>query len=362
MNIFFYTPYSHPSPEAAAVRSYWFHKTLEGANHHVRILSNEDMFCKLGDSKTNSLWRLLKEIIAGVELFFRILCLKSTDRAILSSPPFTTVVIASFACKIKKIPYILDVRDLYPEVYIDAGLLSYEGPLTRFVKGVTRRVYWNASHIISVTRGLCHSITKYPVEKSKVHLITNGYDKDLFYPGPLEKKNDKFTLVFHGKIGKVQNMQTLLQLAKSLSSHPEIEFLVIGDGSKLSELKNQELNNIKLVDAIPYTQIPEVLRKCHVGLSFRTDGRIGRDAYPVKVFEYIGTGLPVIMTPICEMGKLISENKLGENFENDQIDEIKKYVLKLFESYAEKIPTTSMEHFSRQEVSRKILNLVEQGK
>lgn len=352
MKILYFTPYFSPQSEAAATRAYWFYKILDEAGHTVSILNATKFKLRPASNKDRAIIRLLKENLTGIELFFRIIASRN-DVIILSSPPFFSVLWGAFGAIASGQKYILDVRDLYPEIFFELNMIKENSVFGWLAKEFTKFLYRRACSIMTVTQGLCREIEKY---KGKTpHLVMNGYDPDIFFPGRPEEKFGRFTLVFHGILGRVQNIDTLLKLAKELEPD-DLDIIVAGDGPKSQEIINENRTNIRFLGNLPYSEIPALLRKCHVGLSFRTDDKIGKEAFPVKVFEYIGCGLPVIMSPPGEAGAIVQENSLGLEFENadfckmaDAIRQYRKEMITL---------NGKFERLSRREQARKILKIL----
>ncbi len=271
---------------------------------------------------------------------------------ILSSPPFFSVLWGALGAVISGQKYILDVRDLYPEIFFELKMIKEKSLFGWIAKKFTKALYRNAHEIMTVTQGLCREIESYG--ENKPHLVMNGYDPDIFFPGKSEEKFPRFTLVFHGTIGKLQNVETLLNLAKELEVD-DLDILVAGDGPKVQEIISAARSNIRYLGNLPYQEIPSILRKCHVGLSFRTDDKIGKEAFPVKVFEYVGCGLPVIMSPPGEAGSIIQSHSLGLEFQNSDVIKMAA-TIRQFRSAGTDIK--KFEGFSRREQAKRILNLI----
>jgi glycosyltransferase involved in cell wall biosynthesis len=352
MKILYFTPFFPPQGEAAATRAYWFVKVLKEAGHEVRLLNASEFTLRPASNKDRAIVRLLKENLSGFELFFRVIT-SHNDRIILSSPPFFTVLWGAFAAIISGQKYILDVRDLYPEIFFELKMIRETSLFGTIATKLTKIIYGRAVGIMTVTQGLCWEIGKYSTNKP--HLVMNGYDPDIFYPGKPEDKFDKFSLVFHGNLGRLQNIETLLKLAKDLEGE-NLEILVAGEGPKLQHIVNAKRPNIKYLGNVPYTEIPNLLRKCHVGISFRTDDKIGKEAFPVKVFEYVGCGLPVIMSPPGEAGAILHAQSLGTEFENTEIKKMSEAIKKL--KTERKHSQGRVEMFSRRVQARKLLDII----
>lgn len=356
MKILYFTPHFPPQSEAAATRGFWFSKTLQDAGHDVKIYTGRSFLFTLANNKASSVNRLFWENVVGIELFFYVF-FSSRTMMILSSPPFFTVLWATFACVLRKKKYILDIRDLYPEVFFETGLIKESSLSGKLLKSIASWMYNRAESVMTVTSGLCEIISGYGAKKTD--LIMNGYDSDLFYAGSQDEKFDQFTLVFHGNLGKVQNISTLLNLAEKLLVYQDVQILVAGLGPKAKEITRSKFKNVKYIGNLPYDQIPQLLRKCHVGLSFRTEDKIGKEAFPVKVFEYMGCGLPTIMTPKGEAGEIVENLHFGKQFENAQISEMVNTILE----YKNWTPPskTSIARYSRASQTHNILEILERS-
>lgn len=356
MKIIYFTPYFPPQTEAAATRSFWFVKILKNAGHDVKILSSETLKIRLASNKSSAINRLIWENLQGIELLFKIF-VSSRNLVILSSPPFFTVLWGALACILRRKEYILDIRDLYPEVLFETGLINEQKIAGKLLKLLVRNMYVRAKKIITVTEGLCDIIESYGVNRPE--LIMNGYDPEIFYPGNSSDKFEKFTLVFHGNLGKIQNIDTLLKVAQELEENAAVQILVAGEGPKAAEILSSKRKNIHFLGSLSHLEISRLLRKCHVGLSFRTNDRIGKESFPVKVFEYFGSGLPTILSPMGEAGETIERLGLGKQFHNEQISEMVKTIL---EYQYKKIDfrARDIQIYSRANQASLILNLIDQ--
>lgn len=314
--IIYFTPHSTNSSDASGIRARYIITAL-----NEKFLVDElhagpggNFFFKVPSNKSSLVKRLIGELLLGLELGSRFLYQEKENLFILSSPPFVSILICSLFLRLFKRKYILDIRDIYPEVYFHLGLISSESILGKVLKFLVKKSYEGAHKIVTVTKGLKSIIESYGIQD--VGLIYNGYDKDVFYLE--ENKYEEFTVLFHGNLAKMQNIDALLQVAESLQS--DIKVLVVGDGPQADKLINNK--RIDYLGRVPYEKIPEIVRKSHVGISLRHDGVINETAFPVKIFEYMGACLPIISTPLSEAGRFLEENKLGYQFGNHEINKI----------------------------------------
>ncbi len=350
MKITYYTPFYLPQSTAAAIRGCWLIRTLKDAGHELSVLSSQQLIFNQASNRSSFLKRLIFEVFSGVELFFRII-FQNSDMVVLSSPPFITVLIAHFACRLKNVRYVIDVRDIYPDVYFAQGLVKEESLPGKLIKALTRGMYEGASGVTTVTPGLVNKIQTLAPAVKQLELLINGFDRELFTPS--KKKYEKFTVIFHGNMGKIQDLQTILDVAQKLKEQTDIEFVFIGEGPQSELLTKCQLSNVRYLGPKDYNEIPKLISEAHVGFSARRDDEVGADAFPVKVFEYIGVGIPVIMTPKTGVMTGMVESGLYE-FENKEIKEMAQKILDLKKLSPEiSVP----DRFSRQEESKKILKL-----
>ena len=139
----------------------------------------ERTFTKLASNNQTFLYRIVFEIIFSIEVFIRLLFSKDDDLYFVSSPPFLLAVSVFMVSKIKKNEYILDVRDLYPEILFNLNIIKRNGILANILLYFEKTIYNNALTISTVTNGLLKHISK-KTDNKNIYLIRNGYDKDLF--------------------------------------------------------------------------------------------------------------------------------------------------------------------------------------
>ncbi|MGE0770173.1 MAG: glycosyltransferase family 4 protein [Cyclobacteriaceae bacterium] len=329
-----------PENKAVAVRMFHvataFHEMGSQTSVHCSTrgvssttFSIKPNFFKAPDNTSGTVSRLLSEILLGLELFLKVLFCKYS-LVVISSPPFFTSCMVATAAIWKKIPIVFDVRDEYPEVYFSAGLVSSKGLLGKALLWVESWIYRNALLTATVTEGIVERIgQKQP--KAKIELLRNGFDETLFIPS--KSKEEIFTVVFHGNIGKFQRPDLILELAylaqkKSLP----IQFRVIGWGNNDEVLKQDTPSNLIFQGMVDYDLISTLIGRAHIGISFRSTDTISVNSFPVKLYEYIGVGVPMLVVPKSEAGDLITKRMFGYQFSGDNAGEILNKIVELMEN------------------------------
>jgi len=278
----------------------------------------------------------------------------------ITSPSFINCILAFFYCTIFNKPYILDIRDDYPRVYFDSGLIAENGIIGKTLSWIEKKMYQNSYILVAATNGLKTNIKiHYP---KKVWLLRNGYSDKTFKPSTTKYK--KFTLVFHGIISKYQDIDLLIQLGQLIDDRNLLmDILVIGQGNQDHKLKGEIPKSIKYLGPQSYDEIPSIISKAHLGLSFRKTGKISEDSFPVKIYEYIGVLIPIISTPISEAGDYVSNNKIGYQFDPSQKEDLLNKILEIsLDAELYKSLTANLEkirpQFSREKNSIEFINRI----
>jgi glycosyltransferase involved in cell wall biosynthesis len=338
--IIFYAPQLAPHENSAAgVRCKAILKALsdepqiQKSQVQIEVLTNENLYFKMPSNKLSFAMRFLKEAVIGLEVFVRLLTAKvsgSNPLVLISSPPYVACLIIAFSCQLLNLRYCLDIRDPYPEVYFNQNLFRRTSLLGQLQINLAKQFYNMSECIFTVTEGCRKIISAYlsPIHKPDIHVVRNGFVSEDF--SQERQKSEEFTCVFHGNLGYLQNISLLkMVIKKAYLKDPAIQFVVAGHGPQEHLLQSIQTANFRFLGEVKNSQIPELLLRSHLGLSFRDEGGYSDIAFPVKIFEYIGAGLPVITTPVSEAVIELKEKQMGLLFSNTQVDEIVNAIYRL---------------------------------
>lgn len=271
--------------------------------------------CPIGVKEVeNSHWLMFRVIgelrigLAAAKAMFNDGCI--CDLAVISSPAYLSALTIATIARRRGIPYVVELRDVYPQVYSEAGLLRRDSLLYRFFSRRTKHFYEGACAVIAATQGLARTVLE-DAPKAMVHTVYNGFPTSFI--ARQEKRYERFTVCFHGVMGFFQDIELLVEVARRLSVY-EIDMVVIGYGRKESLPSKAGLPNLRFLGRKSFEQTIAEIERCHIGLCLRKDERVSRDAFPVKVWEYIGLGIPCLVTPICEAGDFIEAYGCGYQF------------------------------------------------
>lgn len=247
------------------------------------------------------------------------------DLAVISSPGYLAALVIAAAARRRGVRYVVELRDVYPQVYAEAGLLRRGAMLYRFFARRTRRLYEGAEAVIAATRGLARTVTE-DAPMARVHAVYNGFPSALMQREA--KRHERFTVCFHGVMGFFQDIETLVEVARRLQS-AGVDMVVVGYGRNERLIAGARLENLRFLGRQPFERTMTEVERCHLGLCLRKDEEISRDAFPVKVWEYLGLGLPSLVTPVCEAGDFIESHGCGRQLPAGDADRVVDAILEL---------------------------------
>jgi len=238
------------------------------------------------------------------------------DVIYVSSPPLTVGIPAFLAAFKWQSPFILEVRDLWPESAVVAGLLRNRA-LIGLARFFARTLYSRASRVVALTRGIEEEIASCGVDRRKLCFVPNGVDDllvDLSKTSVPRASSTPFRCLYLGALGTWNGNETLLEAARYLKED-DVEFVFIGDGSQRSWLERRarewQLDRVHFRGALPKREAVEELRRADICLVCTWNHPFHRMILPNKLFDYLGAGKPVLAAAEGEMAHLLQESGAG---------------------------------------------------
>jgi len=227
--------------------------------------------------------------------------LPKPDVIVGSSPsPFTAFAAMQLA-QCLQVPFVLEVRDLWPETLIELGGMSRWNPLVMILSRMERTMFREATAIISALPNLDGYIKEFGLPHNNISWIPNGiYLKSLPSIASPDQK-DYFDIVYAGAHGIANNLDTIIDAAHYLNDRIDIRFRLIGDGphkkALMDRVKSQALNNVIFEDAVPHSEIHTKLAAAHAFIFTLADKKLWRFGIsPNKVFDYLAMARPTVST------------------------------------------------------------------
>lgn len=322
MNILYIHQYFLTPDEPGGTRSYWLAQELIKNGHEVTMLTSSSKFeeniknvlvdginviyIKEEYDQNMSIARRLKAFVSFMYKASHIgFQQKNVDLIIATSTPLTIGIPALILKWFKKIPYVFEVRDLWPEVPIQMGAIRNRWMIkaTRYLE---KTIYRNARHVIALSPGMQDGVLQYiPIEKTS--MIPNMAKMDEFWPREknqvlMEKlglRNDTFKVVHFGSLGKANGAHTIVESAKLLKAQNDVEFLFVGGGSAenelIAEVQKNQLENVKFLGKFPMKEVSEIVNFSDVSVISFLNLPILYTNSPNKLFDSLSAGKPIIV-------------------------------------------------------------------
>lgn len=255
----------------------------------------------------NPVLRALRYTLCWCKQFFHGCRAKEISLIYLVSTPPIQGVIGALLKKIKKVPFVYNLQDIFPDSLVGTGLAKKGGLLWKIGRLIENFTYRNADKIIVISEGFKKNIMAKGVPEEKIEVVYNWVDEEavkhvareenkLFDKYNLDRS--KFYITYSGNIGLTQNMDMLLEVAKELEGERDIHFVLIGEGAykaKVEEIiKEQHITNVTLLPFQPYEDISHVFSLGDVGLVISKPG-VGENSVPSKTWSILSASRPILV-------------------------------------------------------------------
>ncbi len=268
--------------------------------------------------------------------------LPKVDVVVSTSPQFFCGLAGYLAHLVKRVPWVLEIRDLWPESIISVGAMK-ESRLTRALGWLESFAYHRADAIVSVTESFVPHIEARG-GRGKVAVITNGVDLGFYVPGAgnageaaaLAEEfgvSGKFVAAYVGTHGMAHGLDTILRAADRLRDVPGVVFLLAGDGAEATKLMQQRdamrLGNVFIVGQQPKERMPAIWSLTDVSLVLLRKSETFESVIPSKIFEAMGMARPIILGVRGESQRIVEASGGGICIEPENDTELAEAVREL---------------------------------
>ena len=299
------------------------------------------------------------------------------DVLIVTSPPLFVGITAYVVSRIRRIPLLFEVRDLWPESAIDTGVLT-NSLIIKLAYKFEAFIYKKSAKINVLTPAFRDTLIKVKeVPEDKVVFIPNAADFSLskellssFDASGLRASmnwTDKFVITYVGAHGKANHLIQLVNAAEALKD-TNVHFVLIGSGMEKDILKqevnNRQLSNIQFIDPVPKSEVFKYILASDMGASILKRVETFKTIYSNKTFDYMSCKIPILMAIDGVSRKLVEDARCGIYVEPENIDEFNQ---KIREVYTDKALLKkqgnagydyAMKHFDRKVLADKYLNVL----
>lgn len=272
----------------------------------------------------NPFVRALRYFLISTIQFFKGISTKDIDLIYVASTPPTQGALAALVKKIKKVPFVYNLQDIFPDSLAGTGLAKKGGLLWKIGRVIENFTYRNADKIIVISEDFKRNIMAKGVPEEKIVVVYNWVDEEAVKHVAREENvlfdrygldRSKFYITYCGNIGLTQNLQMLTEVAKDLEGNEDIQFVLVGNGAYKDELKRiikeREIKNITLLPFQPYEEISHVFSLGDVSLVISKPG-VGENSVPSKTWSILSASRPVLANfDENELKDIVAENQCG---------------------------------------------------
>jgi glycosyltransferase involved in cell wall biosynthesis len=265
---------------------------------------------------------------------------------IATSPQILVGVSGWVVGTLRFLPWVFEVRDLWPESLVGVGQATADSLLYRGVGQVANFLYRHATHIVVDGEWKRRRLLRQGWDGKKVSVIRNGIEEDFCSDPDSESSQrarrelrtewglrDQFVLLYAGTLGMAHGLETVLEAAERLRARNDIVFLVMGAGAEREQLcrrvADMRLANVRVLEKQPREKIPAFLAATDACLVPLRNKEIFKTAIPSKMFEAMGAGRPVILGVEGEAKEILLDSRAGLAVQPEDPDAMVAGILKL---------------------------------
>jgi glycosyltransferase involved in cell wall biosynthesis len=356
MHILFLTDNFPPEVNAPASRTYEHCREWVKRGHRVTVITCAPNFPtgRLFPGHKNGLWS--REAMGGIDVVrvwtvisansgflwrtidyasFMLsaapasLFVRDVDVIIATSPQLFTPMAAWLASRLKRRPYVFELRDLWPESIRAVGAMR-----NSYVLGWLERLelflYRQSAHVVSVTESFRTNLVERGIPAGKVSVIKNGVDLSRFQPRPRDEQlaaelalTGKIVVGYVGTHGMAHGLGTLLNAAELLQKEPcdaeKVHFLFLGDGAEKEALKaeaaRKALRNVTFVHSVSRGEVVRYWSLIDIAVIHLKKGPLFTMVIPSNMFECMAMGIPVLHGVAGESADIVEREGIGFIFE-----------------------------------------------
>lgn len=261
--------------------------------------------------------RILNFVLFAITAVLASRRVRRPDVVIATSPQFFCGLAGAVVARLKRRPFVLEIRDLWPKSIVELDQLK-DGPILRILEWLEAWMYRSADGVVVNTQAFIDHIVGFGVPRDRIELIYNGIDAGRFRPRPPDQSlreehglTGRQSVAYIGTLGLAHGLGTVIDAAERLRDRSDIVFLLIGDGAERDHLESaiseRGLENVQLLGLQPREAMPAWIATIDVLLVCLRDLPVFETVIPSKIFEFLAQERPVIVTARGEIARMARE-------------------------------------------------------
>jgi glycosyltransferase involved in cell wall biosynthesis len=350
LDVLYFHQYFATRRRSTATRSYELARRLVERGHRVTIVSRDTRMLEAGRDGRPPGRLVARERVDGIDVLFlnvpyanryptpvRLASFtafaiaagvagaleRRPDVVFASSTPLTIGIAGLATARLKRVPFVFEVRDLWPAVPVELGALRAR-PAVLSAEWLERRLYDGADRIVVLSEGAQRDLECRGIPAEKLALIPNAADLDVFRPGVVDDGfrarhglEGRFVALYAGAIGRANGLDQLVDAAAALrtAGEPRVSIVVLGDGGERPRLERRVnelgLENIRFLPPVPKDELAGIIGAADVTLTIFAPYPVLETNSPNKFFDSLAAGKPVVVNLDGWLRRLVEENDAG---------------------------------------------------
>jgi len=237
-------------------------------------------------------------------------------------PPLTIGIPAWWISLIKRIPFVYEIQDMWPETVMATGMLKPSSRAIRWLGHLAQFIYRRAAALSVISPGFKQNLIAKGVPAEKIHVVPNWADEKIYRPVPADLKlaeefglTEKFNIIFGGNLGAAQALQNVLAAAALLCDVPAVQFVLIGDGVDEQALRKQAdeqgLKNVRFISRQPAERMASFYALADVVLVHLRRDPLFEITIPGKTTAYMACGRPILCSVAGDAANMVCQAGAG---------------------------------------------------
>ena len=285
--------------------------------------------------------RILNYISYMVSAILFCRMVKHPDIVVSTSPQFFCGMAGYFVSILHRCPWVLEIRDLWPESIVAVGAIKNRHVISLLEK-IESFLYKKSDHIVSVTQSFKKHISNRDIPEERISVLTNGADTDYFIPSRNKTEllhelslDGKFIVSYIGTHGMAHGLDTLLDAAILLRNHSDIHFMLIGSGSEreklLKKMAGEKLVNVSMLPQQPKDKVKDFITISGACIVHLKKKDLFKTVIPSKIFEAMAMERPIILGVEGESKDIIQNAGCGLCIEPENARQLSEAIMYLKE-------------------------------
>jgi glycosyltransferase involved in cell wall biosynthesis len=350
LDVLYFHQYFATRRRSTATRSYELARRLVERGHRVTIVSRDTRMLEAGREERPPGRLVARERVDGIDVLFlnvpyanrystpvRLASFtaftlgaaiagaleRRPDVVFASSTPLTIGLAGLSTARIKRVPFVFEIRDLWPAVPVELGALRAR-PAVRSAEWLEQRLYDGAKRIVVLSEGAQRHLERRGIPPEKLVLIPNASDLDVFRPDvvddgfrPRHGLEGRFVALYAGAMGRANGLDQLVDAAAALRAAGErrVVIVALGDGGERARLEQRVaelgLENLRFLPPVAKEQLAGIVGAADVTLTIFAPYPVLETNSPNKFFDSLAAGKPVVVNLEGWLRRLVEENDAG---------------------------------------------------